>query len=193
MPTPEPLSPEYYARPTLEVAKDLLGCVLVHDSPEGRTVGRIAETEGYVARIDPAAHAYRGRTPRNEPMWGPPGRAYVYFTYGMHHCMNVVTEPEGLAAAVLIRALEPLEGLELMVQRRGTEKARLLCSGPGRLCQAMGIDARLSGAPVQGPHLWVLPGEPPGNIVTTTRIGITRGQDLPWRYYLAGSPWVSRK
>ncbi len=187
------LPSEYYARPTLEVAQDLLGCLLIHDSPEGRTAGRIVETEGYVARIDPAAHAYRSRTRRNEPMWGPPGHAYVYFTYGMHYCFNVVTEPEGMAAAVLVRALQPLEGLDLKIRRAGVEKPRLLCSGPGRLCQAMGIDTRLTGAPLQGPELRLVPGERPSDIVSTTRIGIRQGQDLPWRYYPAGNPWISRR
>lgn len=193
MPDAQPLTPDYYARPTLEVARDLLGCVLVSESPEGRVAGRIVETEGYVASIDPACHAYRSRTARNEPMWGAPGRAYVYYTYGMHYMLNAVTEPEGIAAAVLIRALEPLEGLDLMAERRGTDKPKLLCSGPARLTQALGIDGRLNATPLQGPCLLILPGVPVGEIVSTTRIGITRGVELPWRYYPAGNPWISRK
>lgn len=191
--TIEPLPPEFYERSTLVVARDLLGCLLISDSPEGRTVGRIVETEGYVASIDPACHAYRGRTRRNEPMWGEPGRAYVYFTYGMHHCLNFVTEPEGTAAAVLIRAVEPVAGLDLMERRRGQNKPKLLCSGPGRLCQAMGIRVDLSGAPLQGPDLWVLPGEDIGEVVTTTRIGVTLGSNFPWRFYPKGSPWISKR
>ena len=190
---PAPLRPEYYARPTLDVAKELLGCVLVRESAEGRTSGRIVETEAYVAAVDPACHAYRRRTRRNEAMWGPPGRAYVYFTYGLHYCMNVVTEPDGIASAVLLRALEPLEGIDLMIERRGTRDTRLLCSGPARLCQALGIDTGLNGASLQGPELFVLPGEPYGDITSTTRIGISQGSSLPWRYYPAGNRWISRK
>ncbi len=193
MPDAQLLPPEYYDRPTLEVARDLLGCVLVSESSEGRVAGRIVETEGYVASVDPACHAYRSRTARNEPIWGAPGRAYVYYTYGMHYMLNAVTEPEGIAAAVLIRALEPLEGLDLMSERRGTNKPKLLCSGPARLTQALGIDGRLNATPLQGPRLLILPGVPMGGIVSTTRIGITRGVELPWRYYPAGNSWISRK
>ncbi len=193
MNTKEPLPPEFYDRATLDVARDLLGCVLVRESPEGRAAGRIVETEGYVPLIDPASHAYRRRTNRNAPMWGPPGRAYVYFTYGMHYMVNLVTEPEGQAAAVLLRALEPLDGVDLMRRRRGVDKIRLLCSGPGKLCQALGIGAALNGTALQGPDLIVLPGDPVREIVSTTRIGITRGVDLPWRFYESGSNWVSRR
>ena len=195
-PPPAPLPPEWYARPTLEVARDLLGCVLVSETPDGCCAGAIVETEGYVAAVDPACHAYRSRTRRNEPMWGPPGRAYVYFSYGMHYMLNVVTEPDGVAAAVLLRALEPLEGLGLMAARRGVADPKLLCSGPGKLCKALGVDASANGAPLQGPRLSILPrppGDAVGEVVSTTRIGISRGADLPWRYYPAGNRWISRK
>ncbi len=188
-----PLPTEYYARPALEVARGLLGCLLVREAAEGCTAGRIVETEAYTAAEDPASHAHRGLTRRNAPMWGPPGRGYVYFTYGMHYCLNAVAEPEGSAGAVLIRALEPVEGVDLMRARRGVEDVRLLCSGPARLCRAMEIDVRLNGEPLQGPVLSILPGEPVGEVVTTTRIGVTRGAELPWRFYPAGSRWVSRR
>jgi DNA-3-methyladenine glycosylase len=192
-----PLAPAFYARPTLDLARALLGKTLVRRTAEGVTAGVIVETEAYVAAIDPAAHAYRGQTPRNRAMFGPPGHAYVYGIYGMHVCLNVVTEPAGEAAAVLVRAVEPTRGLELMRTRRGAAVPdRDLCRGPGRLCQAFAITLALGGASLQGPDLWVA--ETPGGVetpavATSPRIGISRAADWPWRFYVPGSRYVSAR
>ena len=169
---------------------DLLGCVLIQDSPEGVASGRIVETEAYRPE-DPACHAYRGLTMRNRTMFGCPGLAYVYLSYGMHHLLNVVCEREGVGSAVLIRALRPLGGIELMRRRRGRESA--LCNGPGKLTQALGIDLSHDGHDLlSGGGLAISPGDPPeGEIVATTRIGITRGTELPWRYLILGEENVS--
>ncbi len=210
-----PLPREFYLQETLSVARALLNCVLVHNSPEGLTAGRIAETEAYV-QDDPASHAFRGRTPRTATMFGPPGHAYIYLTYGMHFCFNAVTAPEGIAEAVLIRALEPLRGRELMRRRRSLlerepdenstpdadreriREGRFLCGGPGRLCQAMGLNRALNGHDLtRDTVLWIAAsrvGPPdPDSIVTTPRIGISQGVDSPWRFYLRGDPYISRK
>ena len=175
------------------VARQLLGHWLVHESPEGVTAGRIVEAEAYLGPCDPASHAYR-RTPRSRPMWGPPGYAYVYFTYGNHYCINVVTETEGVAGAVLIRALEPVAGLPLMKRRRGVERDQLLCSGPGRLTQAMGITGAHNGVDLCAPPLYIargglLPGE---QVASSGRIGVVRAAGWPWRFFVAGNPHVSR-
>lgn len=189
------MSRAFYTRPTLTVARDLIGKTLVRLTDEGLTGGIIVETEAYVAAIDPAAHGYRGKTPRNAVMWGPPGHAYVYFTYGMHCCLNVVTEEDGVAAAVLLRALEPTIGLDLMRARRGERIAdRDLARGPGRLCAALGLTLAENGADLERDTLWIeetpnFPLDAP--IVTTPRIGINQAADWPWRFVLAGSPWVS--
>jgi DNA-3-methyladenine glycosylase len=186
---------EFYARATLVVARDLIGKTLVHRTPKGIAGGIIVETEGYVAAIDPAAHAYRGRTPRTRTMFGPPGHAYVYRSYGLHALLNVVTQPEGEAAAVLLRALQPALGLDLLRARRGaTVPERDLCRGPGRLSLALDITLDDNGADLLGDDLWIaetpdFPADAP--IATTPRIGITRATDWPWRFVLTGNRYVS--
>lgn len=176
----------------------LLGKLLVHDAAAGRTVGRIVETEAYLGSLDPASHAFRGETPRNASMFGPAGHAYVYFVYGMHHCFNVVTGPVGVGEAVLIRALEPLEGFELMRKRRGVRLDRELCNGPAKLVQAMGLERAHDGVDLlAGPvglfharrgAAWFAERE----IVRTVRVGLTRGSELELRYYVRGEACVSR-
>jgi len=184
---------KFYARPTDEVARGLLGRILVSEVGGRRqqTAGRIVEVEAYVGPHDPACHAYgHRRTARTEPLYGPPGTAYVYFTYGMHWCLNAVTETQGFPAAVLIRALEPIAGLETMRQRRGKEP---LCAGPARLCEALGVTGDLNGASLQRGVLRIVDGTRPRkrDIVAGPRIGITQAANWPLRFYLKDSPWVS--
>jgi DNA-3-methyladenine glycosylase len=182
----------FYERPTVDVARDLLGRMLVSVTPEGRTTGRIVETEAYLGADDPASHAARLRTGRVEAMWGEPGIAYVYRSYGIHAMLNVVTEPLGETGAVLIRALEPVFGIDLMRARRGIEDERLLCSGPGKLCQALAIGLDLHGTDlVSSDRLWISPGETPRDVSTSGRIGISRGQAHPWRFWVPSNPHVS--
>lgn len=187
---------DFYARDTLAVARDLLGCTLVHETPEGLASGRIVEVEAYQGEDDPACHAAAGLTARTEPLYGPPGHAYVYLIYGMHHCLNAVTRPPGRPSAVLIRALEPLEGLELMRRRRGRGRVELgdheLTSGPGKLCQALGLDLGHNRADLTDSALRILPGSPAVRPVWTPRVGIRVGTDRLWRCLDAESPFVSR-
>jgi len=186
----DPRRAAFYARPVLEVAPDLLGCTLRH----GRTGGRIVETEAY-HEDEPACHAHIGLTPRTRTLIGPPGVAYVYRSYGIHALLNVVTDHDGVGAAVLIRALEPLEGIETMRSRRGGVRDRDLCSGPGKLTQALGLWLELNGSPLEGGPIAIEPPPPgasPPVIVTGGRIGITKAAELPWRYCDAGSTGVSR-
>ena len=195
MPSGRPLARTFYARPTPTVARRLLGQILVSDIGGVRTAGRIVETEAYVGPHDPACHAFGGRrTARTEGLYGDPGTAYIYFTYGMHWCLNAVTEARDYPAAVLIRALEPLEGIPLMRRRRGGVPDRALCAGPARLCEALGVTGALNGGWLQGGVLRVLRGGSvrPGSIRTTPRIGITRAIDWPLRFLIRGSPWLSR-
>lgn len=186
---PAPLPRDFYARPVLDVAADLVGCVVRH----GDTAGRIVETEAY-HQVEPACHAYAGLTARTRVLFGAPGLAYVYRSYGVHALLNAVTEEEGVGAAVLIRALEPLEGLELMRERRGLHRPEDLCSGPGKLTQALGIWLDLNGTPLDGP-VEILTGPeavPPSRLASGERIGINRAVDLPWRFCDKASRCVSR-
>jgi DNA-3-methyladenine glycosylase len=189
-----PLGRAFYARPVRTVARALLGRLLVYEGPLGRVSGRIVEVEAYDGARDPASHAYRGRTRRNAVMFGPPGHAYVYFTYGMHHCLNLVAEAEGRAAAVLIRALEPVEGLEWMRRRRRGAPTDRLTRGPGCVGQALGLDRRHDGLDVTRGPLWVSnrPARRGGRrVACTRRIGIRRGTELLLRFHLDGHPCVS--
>lgn len=194
-----PLPAGFFRRPTLDVARGLLGRLLVHRVAGGLVGGWIVEVEAYVGEDDPACHAAAGRTDRNAVMYGPPAHAYVYFTYGMHHCVNVVTGRVGAPEAVLIRAIEPAFGLARMRRRRGAHIGdRDLARGPGRLCQALGIDRRLNGAPLvgldpgRGEGLHLARGRKAPRILgVSARIGIRVGTDRPWRFFDAESPWVS--
>lgn len=184
------LPARFYDRPVVEVARDLIGCVVAHEE----CAGIIVETEAY-HETEPACHAWAGLTPRTRVLFGPPGAAYVYRSYGIHAMLNAVCEREGTGAAVLVRALEPKEGLEAMRARRGLERPTDLCSGPGKLCQAMGIRLDLDATSLQtGPIVigeraegWQDP-----ELAVATRIGITRAVELPWRFCAARSPHVSR-
>lgn len=186
----------FFAQGPRRLARALLGRVLVYDDPvAGRLAGRIVETEAYGGADDPASHAYRGRTARNAVMFGPAGHAYVYFTYGMHHCVNVVCGPPERAAAVLVRALAPVAGLEAMARRRGTTDATRLARGPGSLARALGLDRRHDGSDLTVGPLWIadLPARREGRrIACGPRIGIRLAAERPWRYWLDGEPCVSR-
>jgi DNA-3-methyladenine glycosylase len=180
----------FFARSVHEVAQDLLGCTLLFRG----CGGVIVETESY-DRDDPACHAYGGRTPRNEVLFGPPGRAYVYLSYGIHSLLNAVAEPDGRAAAVLLRALEPTEGLAAMRARRGERADHDLCSGPGKLTEALGIGLEMNGADLGAEPFRVLPRTrqwSAAEIVAGPRIGITKATEHPWRFCAVGSPFVSR-
>jgi DNA-3-methyladenine glycosylase len=181
------ISQQFFDRSVHEVAPELIGVTLLFDG----VGGPIVEVEAYDP-TDPASHAYRGRTPRNAAMFGPPGHAYVYRSYGIHWCLNFVCEEGGTAAAVLIRALEPQHGVEQMEQRRRVENARVLAAGPGRLCEALGITGEHDGLPLDRPPFELRARDGMPDVVTAPRIGITRAADLPWRYVLKGSPFLSR-
>lgn len=184
---------EFLNNSVVEVAPRLLGCVLERHFRDGTVArARIVETEAY-DQTDVASHSYNGQTPRTEVMFGPSGRLYVYFTYGMHYCCNVVVGEEGFGAAVLIRALEPLEGTEVLEQHR-KKKGIELTNGPAKLCQALDIDRHLNGHDLmQDPlKLKILPGLSHQDIVQTTRIGISQGREMPWRFFIKDNEWVSK-
>ena len=177
----------FFARSVHEVATDLIGATFLVDG----VGGSIVEVEAYHPE-DPASHAFRGRTARNASMFGPPGHAYVYRSYGVHWCLNLVCEEEGTAAAVLLRALEPTKGVGRMRARRRTDDPRLLCSGPGRLCEALAVTREHDGLALDRAPFELRAGPRPVEVLTAPRIGITRAVELPWRYVLAGSRFLSR-
>jgi len=189
----------FYSRSTLKVLEDLIGKVLVRKSEEGLTSGVIVEAEAYSGEDDPASYAFCGRTKRSEIMYGPPGRAFVHFTYGMHHMLNLVTEREEFPAAILIRAIEPREGISLMKKRRQTEELINLCSGPAKICQAFGIDRSHNGLLLFSSRspVFIKEGERREKrkeaLIWTSRIGIQQGKERLWRANLKGSPFISVK
>ena len=184
---PDPRESAFYARSVHDVARALVGCIVRH----GDTAGRIVEVESY-HQEEPACHAYAGLTPRTRVLFGPPGMAYVYRSYGIHALLNAVAEEEGVGAAALIRALEPVDGIETMRERRGLERVEDLCNGPGKLTQALGIWLDLNGTPLVDGPIEILPRESRPEIVTGTRIGINKAVELPWRFCDARSACVSR-
>jgi DNA-3-methyladenine glycosylase len=195
--SPTKLSRSFYSRPTLDVASDLLGKVLVRRLNRRKLAGKIVETEAYVGPHDLACHASKGHTPRTSVMFGPAGYAYVYMIYGFYFCLNVVTEPLGYPAAVLIRAVEPLENLDLMRKlRNNPHHDANIASGPGKLCMAMLIDKQLNGADLLGTTIWIEDRKiDPGSILTSPRVGVDYAgeyKDKPWRFFVGGNPHVSR-
>ena len=191
-----PVSLSFFERPTLEVLENLMGMVLVRKSKEGLFSGSIVEAEAYRGEDDPASFAYRGRTKRSERLYGPPGRAFVYLTYGIHYMLNIITEREGFPAAVLIRAVEPREGVHLMMERRKTDNLLNLCSGPAKLSQSFNIDLSLNGIVVfsSSSPLFIEESERLKSKLTwKPRIGIREGKDRLWRAYIKNSPFISYK
>lgn len=202
--TSKKLPRSFYLRPTLTIAKDLLGKYLVRKTPHVTFIGKIVEVEAYLGDKDPASHAYNGQTMRNEVMFRKGGRLYVYFTYGMHFCANVVTQEEGIAHAVLLRAVEPIKGIDTMRKNRKRRNGVLesreknlynLTNGPAKFCQAFGIGRKENGTDLLGNEIYITEGEriARSQIVTTTRIGITRAVEHQWRFIIKGNEWISRK
>lgn len=183
---------EFYLQDTVDAARGLLGKVLIHRVDGSVIAGKIVETEAYL-RDDPACHASKGMTKRNVVMFGEPGHSYVYFTYGMYHCFNAVTSPPGVGEAVLVRAVEPLKGIDIMARNRGSDNLLNLTSGPGKLCQAFGLDKRHNGLDLTLGDLLILDSSPSSfEIVTAVRIGIRQAADKLWRFYIDGNPHVSK-
>ena len=193
---------DFFARPSVQVAPDLLGCVIAHETAQGLVAVMLTEVEAYAGESDPASHAYRGRTARNAVMFGPPGHVYVYFTYGMHFCMNLVCQPEYGASAVLLRAGRVIEGVPLATVRRARHLPRStprevdLARGPARLCEALAIDRSHDGADAVGPAsplrvLAAVTPVPAGEISRGPRVGVSRAADVPWRFWITGEPTVS--
>jgi DNA-3-methyladenine glycosylase len=189
------LDRDFYARDTEVVARELLGCILECRTPDGIASGRIVETEAYIGEHDLACHAAAGRTRRTEPLYGPAGIAYVYFIYGVHWCFNAVTRAEGQPSAVLVRALEPVRGIDLMRERRPAAKRDIdLTNGPGKLCAALGIGPAHNALRLDRPPILVRPGAAVNarDVVVTPRIGISQSADWPLRWFVADNPWVSK-
>ncbi|MFA5060980.1 MAG: DNA-3-methyladenine glycosylase [Candidatus Pacearchaeota archaeon] len=189
------LEKSFFEKETLNVAQELLGKFIVRETGEGRIVGKIVETEAYL-KDDPACHASKGKTPRNLPMFEEGGVAYVYFTYGMYHCFNVVTNKKGIGEAVLIRAVEPVEGMEIMKGNRGITEIKNLCNGPSKFAIAFGIDKGFNGVDLtdKNSSLKLMQGKNENfEIIKTNRVGISQGTDLLYRFYIKGNDWVSRR
>ena len=192
----KPLNKKFYSLPTLDVARFLLGKYLIRNLNGTELSGMIVETEAYHEKGDPSCHAYSGRTERNSVMFGPPGHLYVYFTYGMHYCMNVVTEKQDTAAAVLIRAVQPVSGIERMKSLRGGKfTVENFCNGPAKLCQAFSVDKNLNGISLLEDTIYISEGEniPDTMVQKSTRVGISKGIDLPWRFFIRENKYVSKK
>lgn len=188
----QPLDREFYARPTLTVAEELLGKCLVRQVDGATLVGRIVEVEAYIGEDDPACHARFGRTDRNSVMYGRGGFSYIYFIYGMYNMFNIVTEREGFPAAVLVRAVEPLEGIDAMQRLRGISEVENLSNGPGKLCRAFGLDTSHSGVDLTEKAIYVSGCEGADHrVAVSSRIGIKQGTERKWRFYIEGNPFVS--
>jgi DNA-3-methyladenine glycosylase len=191
----ERLGKQFYEQPTLELAEQLLGKIFVHILPGNiRLTGRIVETEAYLSHEDEASHAWRGKTTRNQIMFRKPGTIYIYFTYGCHYMLNIVSEPEHSAGAVLVRAMEPLEGLLFMQKQRGTSVMTNLMSGPGKLARALAIDGNCNGKDLFGEEFFLENAPPlPGEMIgTSTRVGISKSRELPWRKFIRNNSHVSK-